>query len=104
MANVRIKKGDIAVVISGKDKGREAKVLSVYPKEERILAENINMKKIHQKPKKSGEKGSIIQVHTPIYAAKALPKCPHCGKAVRVGFSEAGSEKRRICKKCKAEF
>ncbi len=92
------------MIISGKDKGREAKVLNVYPKEERILAENINMKKIHQKPRKAGEKGSIIQAHRPIAAAKALPKCPHCGKAVRVGFSEAGSEKRRICKKCKAEF
>lgn len=101
--NGRIKKGDTVVIISGKDKGKEAKVLSVHPKEGRILAEGINMKKIHHRARKAGEKGSIVNTNMPFAWAKALPKCPSCSKGVRVGFS-AGEDKKRICKKCSAEF
>lgn len=101
----RIKKGDTIIIISGKDRGREAKVLKVFPSEEKILAEGINLKKIHRRPRRAGEKGSVVEIHTPIFASKALPKCKQCGKAVRVSYGKSdGGRKNRICKKCKAEF
>ena len=104
MAN-RIKKGDNIVIISGKDKGSEGKVLRVYPKDGKILVEGFNLRKRHRKPRKAGEKGSIIQFATPLAASKIMPKCPSCSKATRVGFKllESG-DRKRVCKKCNVEF
>ena len=99
----RIKKGDTVFVISGKDKGREGKVLKVYPRSERALVEGVNLRKRHRRPRRSGEKGSIVSMPTALAASKLLPKCPHCAKAVRVGFKVEGG-KRRVCKKCGGEF
>ncbi len=101
----RIKKSDTVVINSGKDRGREAKVLKVYPSVGKILAEGINMRKVHKRPRRSGEKGSIVEMHFPFAEAKAMPKCPHCGRATRVAFSvSAEGIKGRVCKKCKREF
>lgn len=97
----RVKKGDTVVVISGKDKAREGKVLRIYPKEGRLLVEGLNLKKRHRRPRKAGEKGSIVELPMPFHLAKVMPKCPGCGKPVRIGFRilEKG-ERKRVCKKC----
>lgn len=101
----RIKKGDSVVVISGKDKGKGGKVLRVYSKEDMILVEGMNMRKRHRRPRKSGEKGSIIQFASPLSGSKVMPKCPACQKATRVGFKVLDSgERKRVCKKCGSEF
>lgn len=99
----RIKKGDTVLVISGKDRGREGKIIKMYPRSERVLVEGVNLRKRHRRPRRSGEKGSIVSMPTPLAASKLLPKCPHCAKAVRVGFGVKGG-KMRICKKCGGEF
>lgn len=102
---LRVKKGDNVVVISGKDKGNAGKVLKVYPSEDLVLVEGLNLRKRHRKPRKSGEKGSIIQSPTPMPLSKVMPKCPNCQKPTRVGsIKHEGRERKRICKKCKAEF
>jgi len=92
-------------IISGKDRGREGKVIKVYPKEERVLVEGLNLRKRHRRPRKAGEKGSVVELPTPFPWAKVMPKCPGCGKPVRVGVKilEDGGRKR-ICKKCGYEF
>ncbi|MEK9166250.1 MAG: 50S ribosomal protein L24 [Patescibacteria group bacterium] len=103
--NIRLKKGDEAVVLSGKDKGKSGKILRVWPAEEKVLVEGVNIRKRHQRARRAGTKGSVIEVAMPIHSARVLPKCPHCGKAARVGANihEDGS-KSRVCKKCNAEF
>jgi len=101
---MKIKKGDTVLIISGKDRGRKGKVLRVSPKENRILAEGINLRKKHQKPKKSGEKGQIIEMPGYISISNVKIVCPKCGKAVRVGYKITDKKKYRICKKCGQEI
>lgn len=105
MAFSRVRKGDMVVILSGKERGREGKVLAVYPEEERVLVEGVNLKKRHQRPRRAGEKGSIIQVPRPLALSRVMPKCPHCKKPTRISvkLSEDGA-KSRICKKCGGEF
>ena len=100
---MKIKKGDNVLVISGKDRGRTAKVLMSLPKMEKILVEGMNLKSKHVKPKKQGEAGQVVKVPAPMAVSSVKLLCPKCGKAARVGYKVDGDKKFRICKKCKSE-
>ena len=100
---MNIKKDDKVVVLSGKDKGKQGKVLSADPKAAKVVVEGVNVATKHKKPMKQGEEGGIIKVETPIYASKVQLVCPKCGKNTRVGHKIADGKKTRICKKCGAE-
>ena len=99
-----IKKDDKVVVISGKDKGKEGKVLSAAPKTGKVIVEGVNVASKHVKPKKQGEQGGIIKVETPIYACKVMVVCPKCGKPTRVAHKVENGKSVRVCKKCGAEL
>ena len=101
---MNIRKDDKVVVISGKDKGKEGKVLVANPKAGKLVVEGVNVATKHQKPRKQGEEGGIIKVETPIYACKVMVVCPKCGKATRVAHKLEGGKSVRICKKCGAEL
>ena len=101
---MNIRKDDKVVVISGKDKGKEGKVIVANPKAGKVIVEGVNVASKHQKPRKQGEEGGIIKVETPIYASKVQLVCPKCGKATRVGHKIADGKKVRVCKKCGAEI
>ena len=101
---MNIRKGDKVVVISGKDKGKEGKVLSASPKTGKVIVEGVNVASKHMKPKKQGEQGGIIKMETPIYACKVQVVCPKCGKPTRVAHKLDGDKKVRVCKKCGAEL
>lgn len=101
---MKIKKGDTVLIISGKDRGKTGKVLKVFPEEEKILVENINLRKKHRRPRKAGEKGQIIEFPSPIWASNVKIVCPKCGKASRIGIKINESRKYRICKKCGSEI
>ncbi len=64
---MNVKKGDTVLVLTGKDKGKKGKVLISFPSKDKVLIEGINLKKKAQKPRKSGEKGQIVEVATPIH-------------------------------------
>lgn len=100
-----IRKNDTVVVLSGKDKGKEGKILSADPKDGKVIVEGVNKAKRHKKPRKQGDPGGIITKETPIYACKVMRVCPKCSKPTRAayGVSKDGS-KVRICKKCGAEI
>lgn len=100
-----IKKNDTVVVLSGKDKGKEGKVITASPKDGKLIVEGVNTAKRHQKPRKQGDAGGIIKKDTPIYACKVMRVCPKCNKPTRAahGFAKDGS-KVRVCKKCSAEI
>jgi len=100
----KIKKGDTVLIISGKDKGKKGKVLEVFPKERKVMVEGINLRKKHQKPKKSGEKGQIVELPGPISVSNTKLICPKCGKAARIGYKILKNDKVRICKKCNQEI
>lgn len=101
---MKLKKGDTILVISGKDKGRTAKILKSFPKEMKILVDGINLKSKHFRPKKQGEKGQVIKISAPINVSSVKFICPKCGKAARLGYGIEAGRKARICKKCKAEI
>ena len=101
---MNIKKDDKVIVLSGKDKGKQGKVLVAEPKEAKVIVEGVNVATKHKKPQKQGEDGGIIKVETPIYACKVQLVCPKCGKGTRAGHKEVNGKKVRICKKCGAEI
>ena len=101
---MNIRKDDKVVVLSGKDKGKQGKILVSDPKAAKVTVEGVNVATKHQKPRKQGEEGGIIKVETPIYASKVQLVCPKCGKATRVAHKIADGKKVRVCKKCGAEI
>ena len=101
---MNVKKNDTVVVLSGKDKGKQGKVMSVDPKAGKVVVEKINMVSRHQKPRKQGEEGGIIQKEAPLYACKVMAVCPKCNKATRVAHKVEGGKKVRVCKHCGAEI
>ena len=101
---MNIKKDDKVIVLSGKDKGKQGKVLSADPKAMKVVVEGVNVATKHQKPMKQGQDGGIIKVETPIYVSKVQLVCPKCGKGTRVGHKIADGKKTRVCKKCGAEI
>ena len=102
--SMNVKKNDTVVVLSGKDKGKQGKVLSVDPKTRKVVVETINMASRHQKPRKQGEEGGIIQKEIPLYASKVMTVCPKCNKPTRVAHKVEGGKKVRVCKHCGAEI
>ena len=104
MNNLHVKTGDTAVVLSGKEKGKRGKILSVNPKKGMVVIEGVNMIKCHTKPRRQGETGGIVKKETPIRTCKVALYCEKCGKGVRVGYKVDGDKKTRVCRKCGAEI
>jgi len=101
---MKILKGDTILITSGKDKGKKAKVMKVFPEAFKIVAEGAGLVKKHIRPKKQGEKGQIVHIPKPFAVSRAKLICPKCGQATRVGYKIAETGKFRICKKCGQEI
>ncbi len=98
---MNIKKGDKVVVLSGKSKGKEGKVLATYPKTDKVIVEGVNMATKHKKPRKAGETGGIIHQEAPIHACKVMNICTKCSKPTRIARQVIGEEGlTRVCKHC----
>lgn len=105
MNKVHVKSGDKVIIISGRDKGKEGKVLEVSPAEGKVIIEGCNMATKHVKPRKMGEAGGLVQVETAIYASKVMLVCPKCGKPTRLAHKVlADGTKKRLCKACGETF
>ena len=105
MSNMSIRKDDTVVVLSGKDKGKQGKVLAVMPKDKKVIVEKVNIVSRHTKPRQQGEEGGIIKKEAPIYACKVMRVCPKCNKPTRPAHRVGKDGKKvRICKKCGAEI
>ena len=102
---IHVKTGDNVLVINGKDRGKEGKVLAVSPKEGKVIVEGRNMVTKHVKPRRQGEQGGIVKAEGAMYASKVMPICPKCKKATRVGHKiDKDGKKSRVCKHCGAEL
>ena len=104
MNKLHVKTGDTVVILSGKDKGKQGKVLQVSPKENKVIVEGLNMVTKHVKPRSAQQQGGIVKAEAAMYASKVQAVCPKCGKATRVGYEIVDGKKVRICKKCKASL
>jgi large subunit ribosomal protein L24 len=114
---MKIKKGDRVRVLRGKDAGKEGRVIEALPKDGKVLVENINVVKRHQRPRAIPNTtgvgggmvpGGIVDLPAPLPVANVMVVCPSCGKATRVNTIEktiAGKQVRlRVCKKCGEEI
>ena len=102
--SMTVKKGDNVVVITGKDKGKTGKVLEVFPNDNKVLVDGVNVVTKHKKARTQNEKSEIVKVSAPIEASNVMVVCAVCGKATRVAHGEVEGKKVRICKKCSASL
>jgi len=99
---MKIKIGDNVLVTTGKDKGKKGKVQKVYKKLEKVVVEKVNIRTKHVK-KTSNRAGERVQFEAPLSISNVMLVCPHCSKAVRVGYEIPDEGKKyRVCKKCNA--
>ena len=98
---LHVRKGDNVIVLSGKDKGKKGKVLSVMPKSGKVIVEGVAMATKHKKPRSQADVGGILHQETPIYACKVMHICDKCGQPTRIARKvlDDGSIVR-VCKKC----
>jgi large subunit ribosomal protein L24 len=73
MTKLRIKTGDTVKVITGKDKGKTGKVIQTFPALNRVVVEGVNVSKRHLRPRRSGEKGQVVEFSMPIHASNVQP-------------------------------
>ena len=98
---MHIRSKDTVVVITGKDKGKQGKVLVASPKPGKVVVEGVAIATKHQKPRQQGMPGGIIKKEAAIDASNVMLICPKCKKGVRVGINVlADGTKVRVCKKC----
>jgi large subunit ribosomal protein L24 len=110
MATVDIQRDDLIRVISGKDRGKEGRVLRVLPAEGRVMVDGVGMAKRHQrtgaKRTRTGQQldqGGIIDIETFIDISNVQLVCPSCHQLTRVGHRRtADGGKERFCRKCEA--
>ena len=98
---LHLKKDDIVQVVAGKEKGKKGKVLALFPGEQRVTIEKLNMVKRHVKPDKKNTQGGILEKEGKINMSNIMLVCDKCGKGVRTRRKKLGDGKRvRVCKKC----
>lgn len=101
---MKLKKGDNVIVITGKDKGKKGKIVRVLVRENKVIVEGINMMKKHQRPRKSGEKGSMLNISMPLNASNVQILDPKTNKPSRIGYKFVGGVKVRFAKKSNQEI
>jgi large subunit ribosomal protein L24 len=98
--SLNIQRNDRVAVISGADRGKQGRVLSVLPDKNRILVEHVRMVKKNVRPNPQRNiKGGIAEQEAPIHISNVLLVCPDCGPT-RIGHQFEGGTKVRVCRKC----
>ena len=101
----RVKKDDQVVVISGRDRGKKGKVRRVFPADERVVVEGLNLVKKSTRKSEANPQGAIVSKESRLPLDRVMPVCPKCNKGVRVGFKLAqDGSKNRICRACGEGF
>ena len=96
----RVKKGDTVVMLSGKERGKQGKVLQVMPRLSVVVVEKLNIIKRHTRPSKES-KGGIVEKEGAVALSKVMVVCPQCAKPTRIGISTLdGGRRMRRCKRC----
>jgi large subunit ribosomal protein L24 len=95
---MKIRKGDNVVVITGRDKGKSGSVLRVFPTENRVLVQGVNMVKRHTRPR-PGQSGGIVEKENPIHASNVALADPKDNKPTRVGFKTVDGRKLRVARR-----
>ena len=98
---VHVKKNDTVVVLAGKDRGRRARVLRVFPVKGRAIVEGVNFIRKHTRPNPQRNiKGGILEREGALHASNVRLVCPECNQMTRIGHRVDGDRKVRVCRKC----
>lgn len=101
---MKIRRNDIVRVMTGDEKGKQGKVLSVDRESGRVLVEGVNYVWKHLRRSQQHPHGARIQKEAPLPVSNLALVCPSCGKPTKVAMKRMESgDKVRICKKCRAE-
>ena len=101
---MNVKVNDTVLVLTGKYKGKQGKVLATYPGDGRVIVEGVNIVHKHEKARKANETSRVVTEEAPIDVSNVEVVCDKCGKATRVGHSMVDGKKVRVCKKCGASL
>ncbi len=110
---MKVKKGDLVQILTGKDRGKRGRVIEARPSERRVLVENLNLSKRHTRPKPIRDSsrmggaqivpGGIMDKAAPVPVSNVMVVCPTCGNPTRVGIVEreakGGTIRVRVCKR-----
>jgi large subunit ribosomal protein L24 len=110
---LRVKKGDLVQILSGKDRGKQGRVLEARPREGRVVVENLNVVKRHTRPRpvkntsRMGgpqvEPGGVITKPAPLPVSNVMVVCPVCKRPTRIGMHEKDTKgetvRVRVCKR-----
>ncbi len=104
MPKVKVKKNDQVLVLSGRDRGAQGKVLRVQPEARTAIVERINLVKKHTRPNPQRQiQGGVLEREAPIRLSKLMVICPECSKPTRLGRRRLEDGRGvRVCKKCDA--
>lgn len=101
LAKIRIKKNDIVKVMAGRENGKRGRILMVFPKEQSVIVEKLNIIKRHTRPSQQVKQGGIIEKEAKIHISNVMLVCNKCDKATRIAMKVLENGKKvRICKKC----
>jgi large subunit ribosomal protein L24 len=97
----KIRKGDLVRVMTGKEKGKEGKVLQILPEKQGVVIEKLNILKKHTRPNQKNPKGGIIEREGRIHISNVMVLCGNCNKPARTGTKFLSDGKKlRVCRSC----
>ena len=111
---MRVHKGDLVQVITGKDRGKQGRVLAARPREGRVIVENLNVVKRHTRPQPMRDSsrmggsamlpGGVIEKASAVPVSNVMLVCPTCGRPTRIGYvtkhrKDEADVKVRVCKR-----
>jgi large subunit ribosomal protein L24 len=113
MPTMKVRKGDVVQILTGKDRGKQGRVLEARPKERRVIVENLNVVKRHTRPRPMRDAnrmggtqiipGGVIEKAAPVAVSNVMVVCPVCNRPTRVGYhtrgDHGGERKVRVCKR-----
>ena len=98
---MHVKKGDMVLVLTGKDAGKKGKIIKAIPKSKRVIVEGINRMKKHQRPTRALPQGGILTIEAAVDISNVMLICSKCDRPTRSAYKFlSDNEKVRYCKKC----
>jgi large subunit ribosomal protein L24 len=105
---MKIRKGDLVQVLTGKDRGKQGRIIEAEPAQQRVIVENLNLVKKHRKPRPMKDSsrmgqtqiqpGGVIDLAAPLPVSNVMLVCPTCNRPTRVGYEFREDEKGRRIK------
>ena len=102
---MKLRKNDNVLIVKGRDRGKRGQIQQIFPKDDKVLVDGMNVVLRHQKATGTTRQAGIIQMEAPLAYSSVKLMCPRCNRPVRVGFTSLDDGKKvRVCKKCQANI